>query len=110
LELSVVSGLYKSEEHKVDGKENGESSEISIGARVADLPFEQIQYYGFGLLTLHSYDAPSNRKSPSNGTSIELAGGMRYFFPAWSEVITPYLAGQAKYRNSKKATNSMTIE
>jgi hypothetical protein len=100
-ELSFVSGLYKSEKNKVEGSNAGSESTIEAGARVGDALDQHVAWFGQGLLSLKSYSAGSGGKSPDDTTSIALGGGLKYYFPALAEHLTPFAYGMASYENNQ---------
>src|SRR6476661_3910238 len=100
-EVSFVSGLYKSEKAKFEGENAGKESTIEAGARVGDAFDQKWAWFGQGLLSLKSYSAGKGSKAPSDSTSVNLGGGVRYYFPKWAEHLTPFGYGVASFQNVK---------
>ncbi len=103
-EISMVSGIYQGTKTKIDGDDQGGESAISLGARYAEPLTDAFHWYGEGSLTLRSYDAPDGLKAPSDSTSIALFGGVRIYFPEFSQVVTPYFGGRAGFQSIKEGS------
>lgn len=103
MDVSFLSGLYKSSEDKVDGERGGKKNAIDVGGRLSDVLDTNLMWIGQANLELKSYGAPKGGKAPGNSTSLGLGGGMRYYFGKWSEAATPYLQSIAQYKNTKDA-------
>ncbi len=105
VELSLMSGLYKSESNKNDGKNAGGSSTIQLGSRLGDtISGSKMHWFGEAGLISRSYTAAEGAKAPDGSTGIELGGGVQYFFESFSDKISPYLAGGVKLINDKDAS------
>lgn len=102
-ELSLLSGLYQSEKSQYDGDDNGGKSTISAGGRFGEALDQHVHWFGQGVLTLRSYDAPKGGKAPASSTSLALGGGVRYYFGALSERLYPFVAALGEFRNEKDA-------
>jgi hypothetical protein len=102
-ELSMTSGLLKTESAKVNGAKLGSKTTIELGARYGDLLGDDVHWFGHGELSINSFDAESGQPAPSNSTGIELGGGMRYHFVQFSEAVVPYLLGGGSFVNKKSA-------
>ncbi len=105
-EVSVISGLYKSEDNKVAGNDAGGKSEISAGGRYSDQLDPKMFWFGQGLLTMRSYDAPSGGEAPSDSTSLSLGGGVRYYFTKLGESVSPFAYALGEYRSNKEASQT----
>ncbi len=93
-EISMVSGLYKSEKVKTAAGSTGAST-IELGARYAE-PFDDtMHWFGQGDLTLRSY---SGDGAPDDSTSLELLGGVRMYYPSFSLSVTPFLSVYGGYK------------
>src|SRR5690606_35412549 len=100
-ELSLVSGAFKASNTKKDGDDAGGTKEISIGARYSEIYSGPMHWFGYGLLSLKSYDSPKNGKAPSDSTGLSLVGGLRYYFYDFSEVVLPFASGHAGFLTDK---------
>ena len=107
-EVSLISGLYQSEENKLDGDDAGGEQVISLGGRFGDDMDARMLWFGEGSLALRSYDAPKGGKAPSNSTSLSLGGGVRMYFDPFSESVAPYVLAQGSYRNEKRGQPGVT--
>lgn len=97
-EISLVSGLYKNEKEK-----GGETkSEISAGGRFADQLDAKMFWFGQGLLTMRSYSGDG----PSDSTSLNVGGGIRYYFNKLGENVSPFAYGLGEYRSNKDASQN----
>jgi len=103
-EISVLSGLYKQEKSKTNGDSTGGQSETEIGARYGDDFDQGMIWFGQGRLTLRSYEAAKGGKSPSSSTSLRLGGGLRLYFDAFTQGLTPFVYGLAEYVNDNTAS------
>ncbi len=110
IEVGVVSGFYQHQKQKVDGKNNGGKTTISLGTRVADVYEGPYSWFVEPKLTLRSFDAPEGGKAASDSTSLQLAGGMRWYFPEFSDSWTPFISGQGAIVNEKDATATTETE
>ena len=102
-EVSLLSGLYKQEKQKQDGEDAGDRSEIELGGRYADEYDVGMTWFGEGIMTMRSYDAPSGETSPSDSTSLNLGGGLRMYFDPFTQAIAPFIYGKLAYLNDKQA-------
>jgi hypothetical protein len=109
-EVSVVSGLIKNEKSKSQGKDDGGKSSVEIGARYAQPLSNNMHWFGQAMLAFKSYDGPDGGKSPSNSTSIGLAGGVRVYFSEFSETALPFLSMSGGYLNDTDATNTLETQ
>ncbi len=108
-DLSLISGLYQSEDKKVEGEDSGSKSVIEVGSRYGDkFDGEMIEWFGQGSLILKSYDAGANDVSPSNSTSLRIGGGLRNYFDPLTENVAPFVHLLGEYRADKNGefTNS----
>lgn len=101
-ELSLVSGLYKSETVKVEGEDGGGAGRFEIGARYGQELDERYVWYGEGRFSNVSYDAPKGQKGPSDSTGIVAGGGMRVMFKRAE--IEPFLFGGGKFQSVEETT------
>lgn len=97
-EVSFVSGLYKSEDRELDGEDAGRKSTIEVGGRYSEALDSQWHWFGQGTLALRSY---SGAATPSDSTSLNLAGGLRFYFDRFGESSVPFVYGYGAYRNDK---------
>lgn len=100
-DVSLVSGLYKKESDKIDGKTSGSTSTFGLGGRYHDDMGESLAWYGVGSLSMHSYSAPDGLKSPDNGMSILAGGGLRHYFKPFATAVVPYGSAGGDVRNIK---------
>lgn len=110
IEVGLVSGFYQQEKQKLDGKDNGGKTTISLGARVADAYEGPYSWFVEPRLTMRSFDAPDGGKAASDSTSLALAGGMRWYFPEFSDSWTPFISGMGAIVNEKDANSTMETE
>ena len=96
-EVSLLSGLYRSEKVEINDDNAGEESEFSFGARYAEDLDENLQWFIEAGLALRSYDAPSGVKDPSDSISIAVTPGVRWFFTNVSTVFMPFVGAKAGY-------------
>ena len=107
-EISMVSGLYQGEDYKTGGKDDGGKSSMSLGVRYAEPLTDVLHWFGQGALTLRSFEAPEGKQAPSDSTSIGLAGGVRLYFPEFSQVITPFFSANGRFLSEKDGTIGIT--
>lgn len=107
-ELSLVSGLYRGENNKVNGASASKKSTIDLGARLSQPLDGHIYWYGGAQLAQKTYDRGDAPKAPSDSSSIALSGGIRYYFNKLSENVSPYAEGGASFKDVKDATISST--
>jgi hypothetical protein len=107
-ELSLVSGLYKNESSKIDGKSAGSASVIGAGGRYHDDMGDDYAWYGLGGFQLTSYSAADGRKSPSNGADLQVGGGMRKYFKPFTTGVAGFAAGDVFYGTSRDVEWSTT--
>jgi len=100
-EISVVSGLYKSEKKKVAGDKTGSKSTFSLGARYAEPLGDNYFWFGDGSLTIRSYDEADGFEAPAGSTSLDLGGGLRYDLVDYSKIVVPHLLGRVSFLNEK---------
>ncbi len=105
-EVSLISGLYKKEDNKVGGNDAGGRSEISAGGRYSDQLDAKMFWFGQGLLTMRSYDDGGAGDGPSDSTSLNLGGGVRYYFTKLAESVSPFAYGVGEYRSDKDASQT----
>lgn len=106
-EVSLVSGLYKSENNKSDGKKTYGHSVVEVGGRYSEPYMDNMHWFAQGMLSLNSY---SGDNAPSNSTGVLLRGGMRFYFNQFSESFIPYMAGSAGYMTKKTADQTTEVE
>jgi hypothetical protein len=104
-ELSMLSGLYKTEKSKVSDDDAGGQTAIQVGARYGDKLEAMLEWFAQSQLVLRSYDAPEGGEAPSNSTSIFIGGGVRSYFDPITENTAPFITGWGEYRNDKNAEN-----
>ena len=102
-EVSLISGLYKTEKDKVEGDSFGEKTEIELGGRFADEYDVDMTWFGQANMVMRNYEEPKDGKSPSDSTSLALGGGLRMYFDSFSESIAPFAYGLLMYMNDKDA-------
>jgi hypothetical protein len=100
-EISVVSGLYKSEKKKVAGEKTGSNSTFGLGARYAESLGDNYFWFGDGKLTIRSYDEAADFEAPAGSTSLDLGGGLRYDLADYSKIVVPHLLGRMSFLNEK---------
>jgi len=103
-DVSLVSGLFKKESAKIDGKNAGNTSEFGAAGRFHDDLSESMGWYAEGGLALNSYSATDGRRSPDNGVSILLGGGVRHYFKPFATAVVPYASAGGDVRNRKEVT------
>jgi len=100
-DVSMVSGLYRSEEWKAGGRDAGGKSEIAFAGRYHDDLSTHVGWFAMAGLNFKSYDAADGGTAPDNSTGIGLGGGMRLYFSPFGHSAVPYVAGSARYMNDK---------
>jgi hypothetical protein len=104
-DLSMLTGLYKTESNKTGGDESGSKDTIEFGSRYGDkFDGEMVEWFGQGSMILRSYDAGENDLSPSNSTSLRLGGGIRSYFDPLTENVAPFAYILGEYRADKDGT------
>ncbi len=104
-EISMISGLYQSEKTKAGGNTVGTST-MGVGLRYAEPLDDVMHWFGQANLTLRSY---SGSPSPDNSTSLALLGGVRYYFPAFSVSVTPFLSLYGGYKADNTASAGVSV-
>ncbi len=102
-EIGAVSGFYQSQKFKTNGNDAGGKSVIEVGVRYADTIEGPYAWFVEPSLGLRSYDAPDGKKSASDSTSIDIKGGARWYFPEYSQSLTPFVSGAASVKNESEA-------
>lgn len=102
-DISLVSGFYKSESSKSEGKSLGSSSLFGFAGRFHDDLSENLSWYGIGGLQLASYSAADGRKSPDNSVSLTVGGGIRHYFKPFGAGVVPYASGGGRVANDRSA-------
>lgn len=103
-EVSLVSGLYRSEEMQIADVDAGKKTIIDVGGRFSDQLDTNMFWFGQGMLTLKSYEKGDTGPAPSDSTSLSLGGGVRYYFAKLSESISPYGSGIGQYKSTQDGT------
>lgn len=105
-EVSLISGVYRSESDKVAGDDAGGQSEISAGGRFSDQMDSHMFWFGQGQLAMRSYDKGKADDGPSDSTSLSLGGGVRYYFTKLAETVSPFAYGLGEFRSNKTASQT----
>ena len=100
-ELSLLTGLFKSESVKNEGQDGGGAKTFSLGASFGDEFDIDINWLVFGGLSIQTYDAAAGQAAPSNATGLELGGGMRYFLDPFTATAVPYLTLYGSFKNTQ---------
>lgn len=100
-ELSLVSGFFRTEEREVADADAGKKTTIDVGGRFSEQLDGQLFWFGQGMLTLKSYDKGDVGDAPSDSTSLNAGGGIRYYFAKLSENVSPFAYGVALFKNEK---------
>ena len=100
-ELSLLTGLFKSESVKNDGQDGGGAKTFNLGASFGDEFDIDINWLVFGGLSIQTYDAAAGQAAPSNATGLELGGGMRYFLDPFTATAVPYLTIFGSFKNTQ---------
>ncbi len=108
MELSFLSGLYKSESDKVNGDDAGGKATIELGGRLGGEIDQRFHWFGESNLTLRTYDEGDSGDAPDNSTSLALGGGVRYYFSRFSEFSVPFTAAFARFKTDKNAEQDLT--
>ncbi len=111
-ELSFLSGLYRSESNETAGVDTGSKRTIDLGGRYAAQLDGKMYWFGQGMLSLKSYEKGDAGPAPSSSTSLNLGGGVRYYFGKLSENFSAFTYGLGEYRADKDAatTGAGTVE
>ncbi len=107
-DISLVSGLYKNESSKSEGKSTGSTSHFGLKGRFHDDLSENMAWYGIGGLSMTSYSAADGRKSPDNFVGIDIGGGIRHYFKAFAAGVVPFASGGARISNDKEVEYTST--
>lgn len=102
-EISVVSGLYKNKKIKGGWGE----SHMEVGMRYAEPLDDTIHWFGQGNITLRSY---SGTGAPDDSTSLDLLGGVRFYFPAFSVAVTPFISTYGGYKAESYMRGANQVE
>jgi hypothetical protein len=105
-EVSLVSGLYKSEETEIADNDAGKITTIGAGGRFSDQLDSRMYWFGQGMLTMRSYDKGDNEDAPSDSTSLALGGGGRYYSTKLAESVSPFAYGLGQYKSDKTASGT----
>jgi hypothetical protein len=106
-EISMVSGLYKSESDTAADTDVGKKQTIEVGLRFADPIDHGLYWFVQGDLQMKSYDKGDNSSAPSDSTGLALNGGLRYYFNKLGENISPYAEGALTYKDTKDAAQGV---
>lgn len=101
-DISLVSGLFKKESSKIEGKNAGSTSVFGLGGRFHDDLDEMLAWYGQAELGMNSYSAPDGRRSPDNGVSLKFGGGVRHYFKPFATAVVPFASVGGDVRNQKE--------
>lgn len=109
-EVSLVSGLYRTESNESGGVDAGKKTTIDAGGRWSDQLDSQMFWFGQGMLTMRSYDKGDLAEAPSSSTSLSLGGGVRYYFTKLSESISPFAYGIGQYKSEEDGELGTGVE
>ena len=98
-EVSLVSGLYKSDSEQKANFDDGKQQQFEVGARFSDALDQRTWWFVTALVQLKSYDKGSLPSSPDDSTGIDVSGGLRYYFNKLGESIAPFAEGQVAFRD-----------
>jgi hypothetical protein len=91
MELSLLSGGYRTTEAKSSDTTILEKTELKVGGRIYLPSPNQISWYGLVDLSNRSYDVPSPRTAPKGSTNLSPGIGLRYRFAPLAPKIIPFL-------------------
>ena len=92
-EISLVKGLYESQENRAGGDKVLETTVLGGGARYLAPWEDPMTLFVQGLFEMRSYSGENPK--PSDSTSIQIGGGIRYYGQKWSESFHPFLQASA---------------
>ncbi len=111
-EVSIIQGVYQSENTKVNGNKALETDVISAGGRYGDFIDVDQAWFAQAGIAIRQYDAPQN--APDNSNDIAIGGGFRQYFERISETMIPYGVVGGEFRSTEEVeagTNSfVTVE
>src|SRR5438309_1213090 len=74
-EVSLVSGLYKSQSDQFADKDYGKKQTVELGARFSDALDQRTYWFVTGLVQMKSYDKGDFPSAPADSTGIQVGGG-----------------------------------
>lgn len=109
-EISLLSGLYQSEESESGGANAGGKTTISAGGRFSEQLDGNLFWFAQGGLILRSFKEDAAGNAPSNSTSLNAGGGMRYYFAKLSENVSPFAYGMGEFKSDKDGMGATETE
>lgn len=103
-DVTLLSGFYERTSPKIEGKNTGSTSTVSLGGRYTDDLTSDTAWIGSANIALRSYTGSGDIPTPDNSVSMTIGGGARYYFKPFAEAIVPYVSGIATIVNKKSAT------
>jgi hypothetical protein len=103
-EVSILSGVFRNESYKNDGKSGNSLSSIGAGARFADQIEGRWFWYTQGDMEILSYSKGGAAGAPSSAVNLNAGGGVRYYFDKLTDHIEPYGLASGSFRTERVAT------
>lgn len=100
-ELSLLSGVLRTENREVASQDKGRKTEIEFGGRYSDVLDKNIHWFGQGNLALRTFSKGADGLAPDNSTSLSAGGGLRYYFGKLSENIATFAYGLGEFKVDK---------
>ncbi len=105
-EVSILSGVFKNESYKNDGKSGNSMSSIGAGARYADQIEGRWFWYTQGDMEALSYSKGGAAGAPSSAVNLNAGGGIRYYFDKLADRVEPYALTSGSFRTERLASPS----
>ncbi len=102
-DVTLLSGFYQRSSPKIEGKNTGSTSTISLGGRYTDDLTTDMAWIGGAEIALRSYSGSGGTPTPDNSVGMVLRGGARHYFKPFADAIVPYVSGIASLVNTKTA-------
>ena len=102
-DISFVSGLYEKKSTKIDGKNAGSSTTMSLGGRFHQDLDTTLAWFAQTQIDLNTYTSSNNAPAPDNSANLAAGGGVRYYFKPFAPAVVPYAAGLVEFKNNKTA-------
>lgn len=103
-EISILSGVYRNESYKSDGKSGNTLNAIGAGARFADQIEGRWFWYTQGDMEILSYGKGGATGAPSSAVNLNAGGGVRYYFDKLADRIEPYGLASGSFKTERIAS------